>query len=476
VNVFVGKTRSGDIRRALLSFDILEHIPVGSTIHSVSLTLHVSKTSSGPQSVSLHRVLADWGEGISVAGRGGGSGGPSAEGDATWLHRSYKAELWDTPGGDFSAQASADTLVNNTGFYTFGSTPEMVSDVNGWLDNPAGNFGWILIGDEGPTTPTSKRFDSRDNPTVAFRPLLTINFTPDRQCTAPVKSDLNDDCIVDFKDFAIFASQWLEDNRPLQNEGMVRIEGVGDFYFNPTDVDTTRPDIFREGYFSLFDILVHLNDSGSISMKYHYDENMNTHIIDSINDTTNWWYYAYYDGGWPERNAFRMDHYPYKDAMTFRVRQEDPDIVENIYASFTDEIARKVQNGGRVVIPEVTIEDCNQNTMIFHDVVVEPHDLRTDAFQEGTITAIDVILSLADQGELTYGLNWYDSVGTAEVARSFWLEKIDDCQASGMCGFVYEEGSERLRVFNHIHIPSDFRVINSPEYEKWFWIQLGPCN
>ena len=38
--------------------------------------------------------------------------------------------------------------------------------------------------------------------------------------------------------------------------------------------------------------------------------------------------------------------------------------------------------------------------------------------------------------------------------------------------FVYKSGSNIFVGFkvNHIHLPSDSRVINSPEYMEWFWI------
>jgi hypothetical protein len=86
-----------------------------------------------------------------------------------------------------------------------------------------------------------------------------------------------------------------------------------------------------------------------------------------------------------------------------------------------------------------------------------------------------VILSLGDQGKLTYDLQWYDSIGSAGFVRSYRVERINDDQASGYCGFVYEAGATRFEFSNHIHIPSDFRLINSPEYAKWSWIELGPC-
>ena len=63
-----------------------------------------------------------------------------------------------------------------------------------------------------------------------------------------------------------------------------------------TQVETIRPDIFNPGYFSVFDILVHLHQKGALSLQYHFDESMNTHIIDELNGETDWWYQIYYSG------------------------------------------------------------------------------------------------------------------------------------------------------------------------------------
>ena len=53
----------------------------------------------------------------------------------------------------------------------------MVADVQQWLDNPSGNFGWILVGNE--TAPhLTKRFDSREDTVLTSRPKLTIVYSP----------------------------------------------------------------------------------------------------------------------------------------------------------------------------------------------------------------------------------------------------------------------------------------------------------
>ena len=51
----------------------------------------------------------------------------------------------------------------------------MVADVQSWLDVPVQNFGWLLLGEEN-TFPTSKRFDTRENPEPLFRPMLEIDY------------------------------------------------------------------------------------------------------------------------------------------------------------------------------------------------------------------------------------------------------------------------------------------------------------
>ena len=55
----------------------------------------------------------------------------------------------------------------------------MVADVQSWLDNPASNFGWLVLGDES-TIATAKRFDTRES---ASPPVLTIQYIPGPRVT-----------------------------------------------------------------------------------------------------------------------------------------------------------------------------------------------------------------------------------------------------------------------------------------------------
>lgn len=180
---FAGSTMNGDIRRGVIAFDIAGNIPAGSTINSVTLMLNLSRTMTGDETVALHRLLEDWGEGTSNADANEGMGAPATEGDATWIHTFFDTQLWTTAGGSFDSTVSGSTVVGAIGPYSWGSTAQMVADVQGWLDDPSSNFGWILIGDEA-NTMTAKRFDSLQNSNAANRPMLTIDYNPPATATA----------------------------------------------------------------------------------------------------------------------------------------------------------------------------------------------------------------------------------------------------------------------------------------------------
>jgi hypothetical protein len=175
--LFAGTTNQPGIRRATLRFDVASSpIPTGATIDSAVLTLYMSKTVAGSATVTLHRLTANWGEADSNADGAEGDGAAAHAGDATWIHTFSDTSMWTNAGGDFVASPSASTVVQSTGFYHWRSTEALLSDIRSWLDNPAGNFGWILIGDESMPV-TSKRFDSREHPEVTHRPKLTVFFT-----------------------------------------------------------------------------------------------------------------------------------------------------------------------------------------------------------------------------------------------------------------------------------------------------------
>ena len=150
-------------------------MPTGATVTGVTLTLHYSQGQSATTTCSLHRALSAWSEGSSDAEGNEGGGAAATLGDTTWKHTDFDASLWTTPGGDFSAFASASAPIGaEFGFYAW-SGAGLAADVQSWLDGSASNFGWFLLGDESAAA-TSKRFDSAQNPNAAFRPTLAVEY------------------------------------------------------------------------------------------------------------------------------------------------------------------------------------------------------------------------------------------------------------------------------------------------------------
>jgi hypothetical protein len=169
---FAGKTIMSELRRAVFAFDVAGSIPPGSIITSVTLTMNMSRTHGDTaRIVELHKLLADWGEGTSHAQGEEGDGAPAMPNDATWRHRFFDTIFWSMQGGDFSAIVSASQSVGPVGQYTW-SSAQMVADVQSWVNNPASNFGWLVLGDES-AAGTTKRFDTRES---ASPPVLTIQY------------------------------------------------------------------------------------------------------------------------------------------------------------------------------------------------------------------------------------------------------------------------------------------------------------
>ena len=171
----------------------------------------------------------------------------------------------------------------------------------------------------------------------------------------------------------------LEDTK-ANEMNQILIEGIGAFEFNPKDIRAIRDDVFKEGFFSVFDVLIYLDETGQINMNYEFSEEHRTHIIRDINGLEDWWYIAHYDGGWPENNAWRIDLFPYKDRSSIQFRQIETDRIQAIYASFAEEVERAKLGNGNLIIPKVIIRG-SVSTQEFENVDVISHNTRDDFFQ-----------------------------------------------------------------------------------------------
>jgi hypothetical protein len=173
-SIFAGNNSAQNTRRALVHFELAGAVPAGAAIDSVELHLYVSNApSETPRIFSVHRALADWGEGSSVSS--GGSGAAATAGDATWLHRFYPNSFWASAGGDFDPIPRASTEVGGLGFYSWGGEL-LTSDVRAWWHSPSGNLGWLIAGDETAAS-TARRFESREASVPEQRPRLVVHYS-----------------------------------------------------------------------------------------------------------------------------------------------------------------------------------------------------------------------------------------------------------------------------------------------------------
>ena len=171
-----------------MEFDIADNIPVGATITGVTLTVDDVRGLNGDQTVSLCQMLRGWGQGTSYFNGGQGA---ATNGDATWYYTVYNAAspsaspAWTVPGGwsgvNYSATVSASAMIyagsaNQSFSWSSTASPGMAADVQHWLDSPAMNFGWIMLGNES-AGQTAECFGGQDAAaTGETPPELTVQY------------------------------------------------------------------------------------------------------------------------------------------------------------------------------------------------------------------------------------------------------------------------------------------------------------
>jgi hypothetical protein len=176
--------------------------------------------------------------------------------------------------------------------------------------------------------------------------------------------------------------------------------------------------------------------------------------------------------------------------------------LDELRDAFKREIVRERAQGH--VIPEVRISitpsDFRGNpdgsgritvSRSFTGVHVISHDLRVAGgdslyrmpFKPGVVTAMDVLYSLQDAGELTLVGRQYFTRLAGKVMESFRVRAISfpgtgEAHASGRQGFVYTTGNGTFtRLVNDAdrkqHVHADIHVIHAPDIALWRWIELG---
>jgi len=179
-----GTAGNGNRNRGIVLYDVTG-IPVGSVITEVAVSFEVVRqpaTDMESSLFSLRRVFQPWAEGAQVPENEAspGLGAPAGPDEATWNSRGIGGQAWSQPGGeagvDYSDTPSALTSSAGQGeIVTFETSSELIGDINSWLNQPAANFGWMLVTESEDVGKTARSFASRES---GFGPTLTIFYTP----------------------------------------------------------------------------------------------------------------------------------------------------------------------------------------------------------------------------------------------------------------------------------------------------------
>lgn len=149
----------------LVRWDISAHVPPGAVVTGVTITLDIEADDPG-QTANIHQLRRAWTEGDGTTGSG-----------VTWA-TTNGATAWGTAGAEnTTTDRGATVLATISGaagprVATFGAAGLAV--VQGWVDDPATNFGVLLRG----TSADAVDYGSRETGTLTRRPKLTVTFTP----------------------------------------------------------------------------------------------------------------------------------------------------------------------------------------------------------------------------------------------------------------------------------------------------------
>jgi DMSO/TMAO reductase YedYZ molybdopterin-dependent catalytic subunit len=179
--MFVGSDGQSRPKRGLIEFDIPAYVPPNAIITSAALTLYLGQVAGSgggsadptPRTIRLYDVTTAWaGTANGTTGFPGpgfgetGQGFPANIDDATWNDAKFDTVPWVTAGGggDFVSVASGDAVVGRilNAAYSWGSTAQMVSDVQNWLDDASPNYGWLLENDSEALPTTFRAFYTRE--------------------------------------------------------------------------------------------------------------------------------------------------------------------------------------------------------------------------------------------------------------------------------------------------------------------------
>jgi hypothetical protein len=168
--IYIGNDFENESLRGLVRFNVTGSLSTRAIVTAASVTMYTGTLSGSPPvaaTVSLYRVVVPWGQGTGVGADVTGDftqGQPCSAGGATWNQPQCAASSWSFA----SWSASASVPATSSSLVTWNSTAGLISDVQGWLDNPASNYGWLLLSSTETTYDSMQPFTKSGQLTFSF--------------------------------------------------------------------------------------------------------------------------------------------------------------------------------------------------------------------------------------------------------------------------------------------------------------------
>ncbi len=246
----------------------------------------------------------------------------------------------------------------------------------------------------------------------------------------------------------------------------VKADDIKAYAAQPDSPIPLRPDVYAEGHFSVMDVVLyasHVRDD--LDVKAIWSEELGTHLLSTawdtdgdgtlseaeLNNRSTDWYpsYIWHDGefdrlqGTPnlETVYVRADLGLAKSKMRIRIQPYNSAVTERRNMQFKLQADRRRANGDKVIVPLVWAIDAQGNDVVkVQNLEVTAHDLRTDIFQPGVITSMDVWLSLQDQGLADVRFTYWGTMSTEAEVNNYALTSVNGLRAQGMVGWAAATG------------------------------------
>lgn len=273
-------------------------------------------------------------------------------------------------------------------------------------------------------------------------------------------SDLNGDGVINYYDVPKEHLNVMDDGSPLPKLTPIAAQDIIDVLATNPDglgAGTARPDIFKEGNFSVFDLLrymavtradmqfdpgsiVHYTDSDydTFEFSFSWDRNGDGDFTnDGVYSASKNWHFATnasggreHDGG--NETAYighrpygRMDNYWLRPSMEVRFRPFSDTMTKRRQWVWSQEIARKEANDGKYIVPKVQYFNVmtGQITVYATDVEVKSFNMLPGVFQEGVIQPLDVFLTLAQEQGMDFSFTYWPIMSSGAVVNTFAMSR-----------------------------------------------------